>query len=283
MRVMTHLHIPVALMALSLLTAPTATAGQADADAQTEKAAIVATALDYAEGYYGGEPQRMMRALSPYLSKRGLMTRPGVPTFLLQMNADTLIDASNGVKLAPAERHITTEVMHVNHEIASARVFTAQFNDYLHLVKRNGAWQILNVLWRPPTPSTPTPDTARSGVEKAVRNYVAALFASDAPSAMAVVHPIANLRVLAQPQGRSRVVREQNPETLHASLAAGQVKLPGKPEDAQITVEGVDVNIAAARLSIGSTTTYLHLASTDGKWRVVNALAYPPSPATPTR
>ena len=150
MPVMTHVHLPAAVIALSMLSAPNAAAGQASADAQNEKAAIVATALDYAEGYYGGEPQRMARALSPYLSKRGLMTRPGVPPFLLQMNADTLIDASNGVKLAPAERHITTEVLHVNNEVASARVFTAQFNDYLHLVKRNGAWQILNVPLAPP-------------------------------------------------------------------------------------------------------------------------------------
>jgi hypothetical protein len=281
---MTNVHLTAALMALSMLSAPEAIAGQAGTDAQSEKAAIVATALDYAEGYYSGEPQRMARAVSPYLSKRGLMTRPGVPPFLMQMNADTLIDASNGVKLAPAERHITTEVLHVNHEVASARVFTAQFNDYLHLVKRNGAWQILNVLWRPPSPSAPTADGARAGVEEAVRNYVAALLASDGPRAMAVVHPMANLRALAQPpQGRPRVVREQNPETLHASLAAGQAKLAGKPEDAQVTVEGVDVNIAAVRMSIGPMTTYLHLASTDGTWRVVNALAYPPSPGPPTR
>jgi hypothetical protein len=281
---MTNFHPIAALVALSMLSAPNAVARQAAADAQSEKAAIVATALDYAEGYYGGEPQRMARAVSPYLSKRGLLTRPGMPPFLVQMNADTLIDASNGVKLAPAERHISTEVLHINNEVASARVFTAQFNDYLHLVKRSGAWQILNVLWRPPTPSTPTPDGASGEVEKAVRNYVAALFASDGPRAVAVVHPIANLRALAQPpQGRPRVVREQNPDTLHASLAGGQMKIAGKPEDAQVTVEGVDVNIAAARMAVGPMTTYLHLASTDGKWRIVNALAYPPPPATPTR
>ena len=159
---MTKIQPAVALMALAMLSAPDAIARQAAADAQSERAAIVAIALDYAEGYYGGEPQRMARAVSPYLSKRGLMTRPGVPPFLVQMNADTLIDASNGAKLAPAERQITTEVLHVNNEVASARAFTAQFNDYLHLVKRNGAWQILSVLWRPPTPSTPTPDGARA-------------------------------------------------------------------------------------------------------------------------
>jgi hypothetical protein len=265
----------VALVAL----APRVTAQ----DVEKDKAAIVAAALDYAEGYYGGEPQRMTRALSPYLSKRGLMSRPGVPPFLVQMNADTLIDASNGAKLAAPERHITTEVLHINGDAASARVFTAQFNDFLHLVRRNGQWQILNVLWRPPTPGTPTADDARAGVEKGIREYVGALFASDATRLIAAVHPVANLRAFAMPQGRARIVREQNPESLAAALMSGQVKLPGKPEEVQVTVEGVDVNIAAARFTLGPTTTYVHLAMTDGKWRVVNTLSVPPPPAPATR
>ncbi len=271
------------LLALLVLVTSLSAEPRQGADTEKEKAAIVKAALDYAEGYYGGEPERMARAVSPYLSKRGLMTRPGVPPFLVQMNADTLIDASNGVKLAAAERNITTEVMHVGREAASARIFTAQFNDYLHLIKRNSAWQILNVLWHPP-PSGPALENAKGAVETSVREYAAALFAADAPRATATIHPIANLRALAQPpQGRPRVVREQNPETLAVALSSGQLKIGGKPEDAQVTVEGIDANIAAARLLIGQTTTYLHLAQTDGKWRIVNALTYPPAPAAPSR
>jgi hypothetical protein len=212
------------------------------------------------------------------------MTRPGVPPFLVQMNADTLIDASNGMKLAPAERQITTEVLHMSGEAASARAYTAQYNDYLNLVKRNGQWQILNVLWRPPTPATATPDGAKAAVEQAAREYVGALFAGDGARALAITHSVANLRSFAPaPQGRPRVVREQNPETLVAALSSGQVKLPGTASDAQVTVEGVDVNIAAARIGIGASTIYAHLAMTDGKWRIVNTLTYPPPPAPATR
>jgi putative lumazine-binding protein len=274
---------PIASVFLAVAVLAAAPAVNAQ-DVEKDKAAIIAAALDYAEGYYGGEPQRMARALSPFLSKRGLMSRPGVQPFLVQMNADTLIDASNGAKVAAPERHITTEVLHISGDAASARVFTVQFNDFLHLVRRNGQWQIVNVLWRPPTPSTPTPDDARAGVEKAVREYIGALFAGDAARFTATVHPIADLRSFAPaPQGRPRIVREQNPETLAAALASGQVKVPGKPEDVQVVVEGVDVNIAAARFTIGATLTYVHLAMTDGKWRVVNGLGYPPAPPPATR
>jgi len=271
-----------ALFALTVVLFPAA-APQTAADLEREKPAIVQTALDYAEGYYGGEPARMARAVSPALSKRGLMVRPGIPPFLVQMNADTLIDAANGAKLAPTERHITTDVLDVQNEIASARVFTAQFNDYLQLAKRNGTWQIVNVLWHAPPAAGQKTEGASDAVDRAVRAYVAALYTSDVPALLAVVHPQANLRTLAPPpQGRPRIVREQNVETLAAALAGGMVKLPGKAEDAQVVVQGVDADIAAAKLTIGQTPMYLHLAMTDGKWRIVNALGYPPAPPAAT-
>jgi hypothetical protein len=251
-----------------------------DVERDQDRAAIVQTMLDYAEGYYGGEPARMARAVSPFLSKRAMTVRSGVPPFLLEMNADTLIDAANGAKLPAADRHITTEVLDVTGDVASARVFTAQFNDYLHLVKRNGAWQILNVLWHAPMPGDGAADAAKPAVDAAAREYTAALVAGDGARALAVLHPLARLRVLAAPpQGRPRIVRELNPETLAAALASGQGRLPGTLDDARIAVLGIDTNIASARVTTGSQTTYLHLALFDGKWRVAHTLAYPPAPA----
>ena len=194
----------------------------------------------------------MARAVSPFLSKRGLTLRPGVPPFLVEMNADTLIDAANGAKLAAPDRHITTEVLDVAGDVASARVFTAQFNDYLHLVRRNGAWQILNVLWHAPMPAGGAADAAKPAVEAAARDYAAALFAGDGARATAALHPLAHLRVLAAPpQGRPRIVRELNPDTVAAGLSAGQGKPSGTLDEARIAVLGIDVNIASAKLTAG--------------------------------
>lgn len=254
------------------LLAPYGGAAVVDAD----RDAIVRAALDYAEGYYGGEPARMARAVSPYVSKRGLLTPPGSKTpVVVQMNADTLIDASNGVKLAPAERRITTEVFDITGDAASARVFTAQFNDYLHLIRRDGAWQILNVLWHAPPPAGAGAES--KPVEDAVRAYVAAIARSDGPGVLAALDPLAHLRTFAGVATRPRIVREQNAESLAAAVSAGQVKLPGAPADVQVTVQGVDDDIAAARLAIGPSTIYLHLARREGRWRVVNSLSLPPA------
>ena len=252
-------------------------AGSGDARVEdADKEAIVRAALDYAEGYYGGEPARMARAVSPYLSKRGLLTRPGSRTpVLVQMNADTPIDASNGAKLPPAERRISSEVFDVAGDAASARIFTAQFNDYLHLIRRDGAWQILNVLWHAPPAAATSADV--KSVEESVRAYAAAIGKTDGPAVLAALHPLAHLRTYAGAGARPRIVREQNAETLAAGVSGGQVKLPGTAQDAQIIVQGTDEDIAAARLAIGTLTMYLHLARQDGRWRIVNALTIPGS------
>ena len=57
----------LALLLLTLLTVPAA----ADSKASPEdEAGIRATALDYVEGYYEGNPDRMEQALHPHLAKR---------------------------------------------------------------------------------------------------------------------------------------------------------------------------------------------------------------------
>jgi hypothetical protein len=259
--------LPVILcLALLLAQAP-------PPDPAGDRPAIVAAALDYAEGYYSGAPDRMTRAVSPLLTKRGLMIRPGVAPFLVQMNAEMLIAASSGGEQLPAaDRHITAEALDVAGDIASARVFTAQFNDYLLLVKRDGRWQLVSVLWHPPLPATAKSESGAAEVERAVRAYAAGLVAADAGGLAAVLHPLAALRTFGGAPGRPRILIDQNAESLVAGLAAGQVKMSGNVEGVQVVVQGVDGNIAAAKLTVGATTAYLHLAKPADVWRVVNTL-----------
>src|SRR5687768_15205791 len=261
------------LIATVLSSAPLAQATRNPDD----RAAIVQTLLDCAEGYYGGDPARMTRALSPYLTKRELRQ-----TTLGEMNADTLIEYSHGAKLAPAARQLTTEVLDVGAETASARVFSARFNDYVHLIKRNGAWQILNVLWHAPPPAA-SPDQA-SAVNQAVRTFATALTGAGGPEALSLLHPLAHVRVLTRGgQGRPSFVVNQNAEALAAGVARGAGKVAGAVEDAQVTVEGIDTDVAAARIVLGATTIHLHLALQEGRWRVVNMLNWTAPPAAASR
>jgi hypothetical protein len=110
---------------------------------------ILASALDYYEGWFDGEPTRMERALHPDLIKRDY--DPGEQA-VATMSARSMIDmtaAGRGKLRDPGDRQIRVHVDHVHGWIATVTVTSAVYVDYLQLVDVDGAWKILNVLWAP--------------------------------------------------------------------------------------------------------------------------------------
>jgi len=109
------------LFLVGLLAFPANTAGQTAADST----AITQAALDYIQGYYSGNPERMERALHPDLAKRIVNTNP-----------------NNG---RSSLGQVT--ILDIFENVASVRVDAATWIDYLHIAKWNGEWKIVNVLW----------------------------------------------------------------------------------------------------------------------------------------
>jgi hypothetical protein len=112
--------------------------------------AIRAAALDYIEGYYEGNGERMERALHPELAKRIVRTNPQGQSQLQQMSAMTLImgtRAGGGSTTPAAERHKDVTILDIYQNAASAKIHASGWVDYLHLAKSNGRWVIVNVLW----------------------------------------------------------------------------------------------------------------------------------------
>lgn len=131
-------------------------AGAAGVRAQTaapsaaDQAAIKQPALDYIEGWYEGDAERMERALHPDLAKRIVMTNAEGRSSLGQMSALTLIQnvKRGGGKTTPKERQqkdIT--ILDVFENVACVKVVASDWIDYLHVAKFNGRWVIVNVLW----------------------------------------------------------------------------------------------------------------------------------------
>jgi hypothetical protein len=127
------------------------TFSQAQAQNSTEQAAIKQTALDYIEGWYEGNTERMERALHPDLAKRIVRTDPKSGRSRLdQMSAMGLVQGvrSGYGKNTPKEKQQKdVTILDVYENTASVKVIAADWVDYLHVAKYNGRWVIVNVLW----------------------------------------------------------------------------------------------------------------------------------------
>src|SRR6185503_13206238 len=114
-----------------------------------EARAIRQTALDYIEGWYERNVERMTRALHPELVKRIVVTSHGA-TRLDDMGASKLISfvRTGGGKDTPKERQLKEVTILDRYENAAvAKIIASDWIDYLQLGKVDGRWVIINVLW----------------------------------------------------------------------------------------------------------------------------------------
>lgn len=119
-------------------------------DRQADREAIIAAALNYAEGWYEGNAERMKAALHPELAKRAVFPAPGGRQELNQMSAMTLVDntARGGGKRTPPEKQLKeVTIFDIYGDVGTAKVVMSDWTDFLHLAKWNGEWKIVNVLW----------------------------------------------------------------------------------------------------------------------------------------
>lgn len=133
-----------ALLAGALLLAPVAAPlGAADDEA------IKAAALDYAEGWLTGDEERMSRALHPEMLKRRVVTELLSDTQTVQMlDAETLVRATReGVGVGGGLLTFRVAILDQHGDMAVVRVVSELYVEYLHLVRWEGRWVILSVLW----------------------------------------------------------------------------------------------------------------------------------------
>ena len=135
-----------ALVLAAVLGASTAH-GQTAADS----AAIVETALNYIEGWYEGNADRMSRALHPQLAKRIVRTNPETgESELGDMSAATLIGATEqgfGTRTPVERQQKDVTILDIYRNAAVVKIIASDWIDYLQVAKSNGEWVIINILW----------------------------------------------------------------------------------------------------------------------------------------
>jgi hypothetical protein len=111
----------------------------------TDEDGIRQAVLDYFEGWFDGDADRMERALHPQLAKRSLGNGA-----LDEDTAPQMIEATaqgRGRRRDPGERRIDIDVVEVHGPIATVVVYSNVYREYLHLGRMEEGWKIVNTLW----------------------------------------------------------------------------------------------------------------------------------------
>jgi hypothetical protein len=132
-------------LAVSLAAGSTAIAQTA-----ADSTAIVQTALDYIDGFYTGDAERMEQALHPDLAKRIVETGSDEGSRLRHMTAEQLVQITaggGGARIPEERRQSEVTILDIYQNAASVKIVASDWIDYLHVAQWNGEWKIINVLW----------------------------------------------------------------------------------------------------------------------------------------
>ena len=134
-----------------LLVAALALPAVARAQTAADSSAIRATALDYVEGWYEGNAERMSRAVHPELVKRIVVSDTATKRSVIEtMGATALVNGARrgwGKETPANRRQKDVTILDIFGNAASVKTVMGDWIDYMQMAKVDGRWVIVNVLW----------------------------------------------------------------------------------------------------------------------------------------
>ena len=122
---------------------------------QTQKDSLEITqvALDYIESQHNVNPEQFERAAHPRMVKRTFWTNKKTgKEYLRETFTDAMILLAETYNLEgdgfPENPKKEVIILDIYDRTASVKLIADEWIDYMHIVKLNGKWQLVNVLWQ---------------------------------------------------------------------------------------------------------------------------------------
>lgn len=118
----------------------------------SEERDVRQAALDYIEGWFDGNSERMARSLHPLLTKRTIRYDPDTGKKTINLITREMMigyTEDGGGKDIPRDKvYYTIDIAEIDGDIAAVRVESFGYLDHLHMIKDDGQWQIVNVIYK---------------------------------------------------------------------------------------------------------------------------------------
>jgi len=142
--------ILIALILLYFSVLSVASFGSEYEASTKDNEAIKEAALDYIEGWYEGNAERMERALHPDLAKRGVFVDQKTGKIIMRsVGAEDMVKYTKaGAGKSPEKKEkIKMTILDAYKNTACVKIVSPDFVDYLQLARYKDGWAIVNVLW----------------------------------------------------------------------------------------------------------------------------------------
>lgn len=114
---------------------------------------IKQAALDYIESQHVPNAKQMERALHPRMVKRTFWKDKATgKEYIRETTTEYMILLAESYNIKgdkfPAAPKKEVKLLDVSEKTASVKLIANEWIDYMHIVKLNGAWKVINVLWQ---------------------------------------------------------------------------------------------------------------------------------------
>ncbi len=125
-----------------------------------------------------------------------------------------------------------------------------------------------------------TPDAARAqtpadsaAIRATALDYIDGFYTGDAARMERALHTDLKKRIVQRKPGEAETLQEMSAEQLVQITAGGGGKqMPDEQKRSDVTILDIYGGMASVKIIAGSWVDYMHIASVDGEWKIVNVL-----------